>query len=51
MAGPPEGERDEAKRRPYEKPAVIHTEKVKARAVVCALSNETCGPNGPLYGS
>ena len=26
----------------YEKPAVIHTEKLEARAVVCTKGNESC---------
>ena len=27
----------------YEKPAVIHTEKLEARAVVCDKADESCG--------
>jgi hypothetical protein len=27
----------------YEKPAVIHTEKLEARAVVCDKSDDSCG--------
>ena len=36
-------------KKPYEKPAIIHSEKVEARAVQCAKSDAAaCGPNGPL---
>lgn len=36
-------------KKPYEKPAIIHSEKVEARAVQCAKSSDSaCGPNGPL---
>jgi hypothetical protein len=32
----------------YEKPMIVHTEKLEARAVVCSKSNEnTCGA-GPI---
>lgn len=30
----------------YEKPAIIHTEKIEARAVSCAKSNDTCRVQG-----
>ncbi len=31
-------------KKPYEKPAVIHTEKITARAVTCTKTDEaTCG--------
>jgi hypothetical protein len=33
----------------YEKPAIIHTEKIEARAVTCAKSNDACTTlGGPL---
>lgn len=32
----------------YEKPAIIHTEKIEARAVSCAKSTDTCASRGPL---
>jgi hypothetical protein len=32
----------------YEKPAIIHTEKIEARAVTCAKSNDQCASLGPL---
>jgi len=35
-------------KKPYVKPAIIHSEKVEARAVVCSKNNEACGPNGPI---
>lgn len=36
-------------KKPYEKPAIIHSEKVEARAVQCAKADDaTCGPNGPV---
>ena len=41
----------ESKKRACEKPAEIHREKVPVRAVVCPLSNEVCGPSGPVMGS
>ena len=30
-------------KKPYEKPAVIHTEKLEARAVICDKADEACG--------
>ena len=30
----------------YEKPAIIHTEKIEARAVACSKSDDTCRANG-----
>ena len=30
----------------YEKPAIIHSEKIEARATSCAKSNDTCVANG-----
>ena len=35
-------------KKPYLKPAIIHTEKVEARAVICSKADETCGPSGPI---
>lgn len=35
-------------KKPYLKPAIIHTEKVEARAVLCTKADETCGPSGPI---
>jgi len=33
----------------YEKPAIIHTEKIEARAVSCSKSNDACASlGGPL---
>jgi hypothetical protein len=29
-------------RKPYERPAIVHTEKIEARAVVCDKADETC---------
>lgn len=30
----------------YEKPAIIHSEKIEARATACAKSTEACRTNG-----
>jgi hypothetical protein len=35
-------------RKPYQKAAIVFTEKVETRAVQCAKANDTCGPTGPL---
>lgn len=35
-------------KKPYEKPAIIHTEKIEARAVACAKSNDACKVTGPV---
>jgi hypothetical protein len=35
-------------KKPYEKPAIIHSEKVEARAVECSKGTDTCGPTGPV---
>jgi hypothetical protein len=32
----------------YEKPAIIHTEKIEARAVACSKSNDACVTRGPI---
>jgi len=34
-------------KKPYQKPAILHSEKVEARAIVCAKNNDICGPSGP----
>ena len=31
----------------YEKPAIIHTEKIEARAVTCSKSTDQCKAIGP----
>ncbi len=35
------------KKRSYEAPAVVYTEKLEGRALVCALADQTCG-SGPI---
>jgi hypothetical protein len=35
-------------KKPYEKPAIIHSEKVEARAVTCSKSNDSCNAPGPI---
>ena len=36
-------------KKPYEKPNVVHTEKIEGRAVVCAKADEaSCGNPGPV---
>jgi hypothetical protein len=32
----------------YEKPAIIHTEKIEARAVACAKTDDACAQRGPI---
>ena len=32
----------------YEKPAIIHTEKIEARAVACSKSDDICAQRGPI---
>ncbi len=39
--------REAKARKPYEKPAIVYSQKVEARAVVCSRANDTCFP-GPL---
>jgi hypothetical protein len=34
-------------KKPYEKPTIIHSEKVEARAVQCSKANDQCGTTGP----
>ena len=33
-------------KKPYEKPAIIWTEKIEARAVVCSKGDDTCRVSG-----
>jgi len=35
-------------KKPYEKPAIIHTEKIEARAVACSKSDDACASRGPV---
>jgi len=35
-------------KKPYVKPAIIHSEKVEARAVQCMKADDSCGPSGPI---
>ena len=35
-------------KKPYEKPAIIHTEKIEARAVSCSKSDQNCQIQPPL---
>ena len=32
----------------YEKPAIVHTEKIEARAVSCSKNTDQCASIGPL---
>jgi len=34
-------------KKPYEKPAIIHTAKIEARAVTCAKTDDQCTSRGP----
>jgi hypothetical protein len=36
------------KKKTYERPAVVHTEKLEARAVVCDKADDTCAAGGSL---
>ena len=36
------------KKKVYEKPAIVHTERIEARAVSCAKSTDTCAQQGPI---
>ena len=36
------------KKKTYERPAIIHTEKLEARAVVCSKSDDSCATSGPI---
>ncbi|HEV8337334.1 MAG TPA: hypothetical protein VGR67_13030 [Candidatus Polarisedimenticolia bacterium] len=37
------------KKKPYEKPAIVHSEKSETRALLCAKTDAgTCGPSGPI---
>jgi hypothetical protein len=35
-------------KKPYEKPAIVFSNKTEARAVQCAKANDVCGPSGPI---
>jgi len=40
---------EESMKQPYEKPAIIHTERIEARAVVCGKAEPVaCTPFGPV---
>lgn len=32
----------------YERPAIIHTEKLEARAITCAKADESCSGTGSI---
>jgi hypothetical protein len=32
----------------YERPAIIHTEKLEARAVMCMKADDSCASGGPI---
>jgi hypothetical protein len=32
----------------YERPAIVHTEKLEARAVMCQKADDSCGSPGPI---
>ncbi len=32
----------------YEKPAIIHSEKIEGRAAACAKADGTCAQTGPI---
>lgn len=32
----------------YERPAIIHTEKLEARAVSCSKAGDSCAASGPI---
>jgi hypothetical protein len=36
------------KKKPYQKPSIIHTEKLEARATTCTKADTTACPGGPL---
>jgi hypothetical protein len=35
-------------KRLYVPPAIVHTEKLESRAIVCNKSTSACGPGGPI---
>ena len=35
-------------RRAYEKPAILQTTKIEARAIVCAKGSDQCASQGPV---
>ena len=36
------------KKKAYEKPAIVHSEKIEARANACSKSDDSCANTGPL---
>ena len=36
------------KKKAYEKPAIVHTEKIEARAAACSKSDDACANTGPI---
>ena len=42
------GEGEGLMKKAYEKPAIIHTEKIEARAVSCSKSDDACAQRGPI---
>ena len=32
----------------YEKPAIVHSEKIEGRAAACSKSDGACAANGPI---
>jgi len=32
----------------YERPAIVHTEKLEARAVQCSKADDSCAAGGPI---
>lgn len=36
------------KKKTYERPAIIHTEKLEARATNCNKSDQSCAAGGPI---
>lgn len=32
----------------YERPEIVHTEKLEARAVACSKADDTCATTGPI---
>ena len=41
------GEAEQMKKT-YERPAIIHTEKLEARAVLCSKADDSCVASGPI---
>lgn len=36
------------KKKAYEKPAIVHTEKIEARATTCSKNTDQCANTGPI---